>query len=419
LQYQEKNPVRHHLADVVSRLMNAKEKSNAIFTMHIIQKLHRDNEIDDQQRELLHAEVHQRNDDVIHTIHLAHAETIRDLAQELVEEHDMFDQLDGGRKSSRSRTNSKLKMKSSGSLGEIVRCSDKLGASARGPPKIRFAKSAPHLAFGEAGEVINLEKLGVPAATRKQTERRVKFGEIHIRSHNCTFGEACPSSNGPSVGLGWEVTSETSQSWTAWEEERVDQGRMTAYEFMEEGQIPIQSRVEWLQRVGHRKVSIDFDTSQMRQLRLHRRSSARSKCAVKVIAGEDPDEVEKWEHETLVAVGYRSQLHAWLKSARAKIKKRNIENGTHRPTTSGGPGNSAGQGQRMNNPLSGQRMNPLMQRNTKNSLVVQKKQPADKPPANSLLARATSGGAATNPLLNKTKRRGSTRASRAMSAKPK
>jgi hypothetical protein len=399
-------PVRHHLADVTSQLMNAHEKSNAIFTLHIIRKLRREEHITDEHRELLDAEVHQRNDDVICKIHSADPTSIRQLADELMEEHDVLYKLDGGRKSSRAAgwnlSTAFQPLKSTSSLINVSEVFKGELRSRQGDRGMRNVKSAPHLGFGADGSVMDLDEKETDKVERKQTERRVRFGELHIRTHSCTFGEACPSSNGPSVGLGWEVVGEESKSWMEWETERVDQGRMCAYEFAEEGRIPIQSRVDWLKKQGHRKVSIDVDTAQMRILRMHRRSSARSKCAVKVMEGEDPDEVEAWEHETLLAVVYRQQLHAWLKKARTKIRQRNKELGILPEKPPGNPLNllnSQKSGQ--NNPFAGQRMNPLMQRNRNNPLTAQKKL-AEK---SAMLARAAgAGGGKPNPLLQ---RRGS------------
>lgn len=368
----EMMPCRHHVAELTSQLLNAHEKSNAIFTYHIIRRLYKENHINAQHRELLHAEVHQRNDDVIAQIRLGDPQTIRKLAEELCEEYDALDALDGGRKSSWQKkgfgriSGEKQRVKSANEL-----------VMSKGKKMFGWAQatmSAPSLVFGEDGTV-GVRKDGTDTAAGSGGDavhsgrRRVKFTEVNVRTHTCTFGQACPSSNGPSIGLGWELVSELSRPLDEWERKREGEGRLGMYDFQEDGSIPVQARVDALRNTGHRKLSIDLDTFQMTQLRIQRRSSARSKCAVKVMDGEDPGAVEEWERETLLAVEYRSQLREWLQRARTTIRKRNP--GKSRLGGGARPSQQAG-GRSTMNPLAAQRMNPLMQRNTTNPLLARR-----------------------------------------------
>jgi hypothetical protein len=360
--------------------------------MRTLRKLKTSKEISSEQQEILHAEVLANNREIIIEIitMLNHGDPacMREAAAELQEQDHLLDKLDGGSRRSMHRRKSIQDPQTKTariSLSAMVGDADEEeqheqheqgGGEQEHEHEQEEEEEEEEEEEQEEQEQEEQEEEEEEEEEQEEQEeeeqeeekgrdagdasdakidcRRVNFGTIRCRVHSCTFGQSVPSAGGPSVGLGWEIVEEpAAEEWTQHDNARIAEGRLDGYEFAEEGTMATAVRAAKLQKGGHRKLSIDLDAYRMAQLRILRRSSARSKCAAKVIDGEDPDVVEEWERDVKNTAVFGSRLHAWAEGARVKVRKKN-----------GHVGKSGGGG-------GGYSRNPLLQRPGKANPLVQ------------------------------------------------
>jgi hypothetical protein len=161
------------------------------------------------------------------------------------------------------------------------------------------------------------------------TPHRQKFTTVTEYLHNTTFGEGVPTDGGPSFGLGWKLVGTDTYEIQPLPEKEPKRPRDDGESLDEDDDSDDEDgkaekmrksvRIQILKSSGHRRASIDLSSLLMKGVQAKRVESAFSKAARKVMDGEDPVEVEKWERRALA----EEKIQDWFRaSALKKMRER-------------------------------------------------------------------------------------------------
>jgi hypothetical protein len=169
-------------------------------------------------------------------------------------------------------------------------------------------QSSSHEEMVEWIQAIQRHILGLRQTSGK---RHVHWGGAERVRYARAPGTGVPSDGGAPLGLAWEREGEVQHASYVMD----PAVPFRASEYQEAGKLEPPARQQMLAGAGVRRLDALYAQCQMRALHARRRVSARSKTGAKVIAGEDPDEVERWERDALAMERVRVCAGAWMKRA--------------------------------------------------------------------------------------------------------
>jgi hypothetical protein len=162
------------------------------------------------------------------------------------------------------------------------------------------------------------------------TPHRQKFTTVTEYLHNTTFGEGVPTDGGPSFGLGWKLVGTDTYEIQPLPEKEPKRPRDDGESSDEDDDSDDEDgkaekmrksvRIQILKSSGHRRASIDLSSLLMKGVQTKRVESAFSKAARKVMDGEDPVEVEKWERRALA----EEKIQDWFRASALKKMRETI-----------------------------------------------------------------------------------------------
>jgi hypothetical protein len=165
-----------------------------------------------------------------------------------------------------------------------------------------------------------------PASSKKNG---VSFGKISVHEHGRRVGgcQTVPS-DGPPLGIGWERVGVVESDFDTWDRKRQEdtrrlmkdrdeararspsQAEYEAFKYHMDGKLSAETREQLLVDGGGGgggDGELQEATEEMARIRANRKQTARNVAGKKVLAGEDPEEVQKWEEEQMVKEAARKK----------------------------------------------------------------------------------------------------------------